>query len=203
MESFEVVIPDGLRLALVDLELTEASNLAGAEIETRPARGATGRLSLRVRWSHPIPAGAVAWRLRVHATADGRPPPVLMQMTEPGAERRFRNLVEQDVPVDLAVSGPLVQVFHDQILQRGGEIMPLARTSDAGVISGPTAAVIISLAVIAAICVLIGMAAFAAVIFFAISQGYNIDNAGYTVATGQGDSRQEHQMLFEIRQPGS
>jgi hypothetical protein len=203
VESFEVTIPDGLRLALVDLELTEASTLAGAEIENRPARGATGRLSLRIRWSHPVPTGAIAYRLRVLATPDGHPPPVAMQMTEPGAEARLRSLVEQDVPVDLALSGPLVQVFHDQILARGGEIVPLSRSTDGGIVSGPTAAVIISLAVIAAICVMVGMAAFAAVIFHAISRGYNIDNAGYTVATGQGDSRQQHQMLFNIRQPGT
>lgn len=199
-----MTVPEGLRLAFVDLALTEASPLASAEVRPRPARGATGRLSLPVHWSHPVPGGAIAYRLQVLATPDGRPPPVVMQMTEPGAEAHFRRLVEEGVPIDLALSGPLVQVFHDQIIERGGQIVPLGRSTVAVVDDAVILAVAgVSLAAIAAICVLAGMTAFAAVIFFAISRGYNVDNAGYKVATGQGDARQEHQMLFNIRQPGT
>jgi len=202
-EVFEVTVPNGLQLCLVDLATPDAVPLAGAEVENRPARGATGRVSIRVKWSYPVPMGRITFRLRVHASPDGRAPVVTTPITEPGAERRVRALVEQDSPFDLAVDGPLAKLFHDQILDRGGTVVPLARALDGGAISGPTAAVIITLAVIAAICVVIGMAAFAAVIFFAISKGYNVDNAGYKVATGQGDSRQEHQMVFNIRQPGT
>lgn len=210
-EIFEVTIPEGLQLSLVDLATPEASAMASAELASRPARGATGRHSLRINWSHPVPMGAVRFRLRVYASPDGTPPPINVPITEPGVERRTRLLVEQDAPVDMAVEGPLVQVFHDQILARGGEIGPLqdpaaaglSRPFDAGVISGPTAAVIISLAVIAAICIAIGLAAFAAVLFFALSKGYNVENAGYTVAVGEGKSRQEHQMVFNLRQPGT
>ncbi|MFV0385038.1 hypothetical protein, partial [Paracoccus sp. (in: a-proteobacteria)] len=64
-ESFDVTIPQGLRLALVDLALTEASIGAGAELATLPPRGTTGRLRLAVRWRHPVPAGALTFRLRV------------------------------------------------------------------------------------------------------------------------------------------
>jgi hypothetical protein len=145
----------------------------------------------------------VAFRLRVYASPDGTPPPVTAPITEPGAEHRLRALVEQDSPVDLAVSGPLVQVFHDQILDRGGEIRPIAQAQLTGAeeTAAIAAIVTISLAAIAATCIAIGMASFAAVLLYAISRGYDIENAGYKVAVGEGESRQEHQMVFSLRQP--
>lgn len=200
-EAFDIVVPDGLQLALVDLALTDAPPLTSADITQQPARGAVGLQQVTVRWSYPVPFGRVAFRLRVHATADGTPPPVTVILTEPASERRMRALIAQDCPVDLGVEGALVQVFHDQILSRGGSIAALARPMDGGIISGPTAVVVISLAVIAAICVLVGFAAFAAVVIIAINKGYNVDNAGYKVAVGEGTSRQEHQMLFNLRKP--
>jgi len=203
-ETFEVDIPDGLRLALVDLALTEAVPLAGAEVESRPAPGATGRLALRVRWTYPVPMGHVAFRLRVHASPEGKAPPVAVSITEPGGDRRLRALFEQDCPVDLAVSGPVAAAFHDQVLQRGGEVAPLARPSVAGVDDAVIVAIVaVSIAVIAATCIVLGLATFGAVLFFAMSKGYDIDDAGYTVAVGEGQSRQEHRMVFNIRQPGS
>ncbi len=198
--SYEVAIPAGLQLSLVDLATPEAVPLASARLEERPSRGATGRLRLRVAWSHPVPLGVVAFRLRVYASPDGTPPAVTAPITEPGAEHRLRVLVEQDSPVDLAVTGPLVQAFHDQILARGGRIEPLATQSELA--AGTVAAIVaVSLAVIAATCIVIGMATFAAVLFFAISRGYDVEDAGYKVVVGQGDSRQEHQMVFNLRQP--
>jgi hypothetical protein len=49
-ETFEVAVPEGLRLSVVDLALPEAVPLATAEVENRPSPGATGRLRLRVTW---------------------------------------------------------------------------------------------------------------------------------------------------------
>jgi hypothetical protein len=202
-ETFDFEIPAGLQLALIDIELTDSVPLASAELDGGPARGATGRQSVSVKWSHPVPLGKIAYRIKVYASSTGAPPPVTIGMTEPGVERRLRALVEQDVPIDLAVGGELAKRFHDEILSRGGQIIPLAKSMDGGIISGPTAAVIIGLAVIAAICIVVGMAVLAGVIFIAISKGYNIDDAGYKVAVGEGKSRQEHQMVFKIRQPGT
>ncbi|MCB1369847.1 MAG: hypothetical protein KDJ83_03070, partial [Rhodobacteraceae bacterium] len=201
-ETFDVEIPEGLRLSLVDLALTEAVPLAGAEVENRPAPGATGRLSLRVRWSYPVPMGQVAFRLRVYASPEGRPPPVRVSVTDPGSDKRMRALFEQDGPVDLAISGPLAEQFHDQVLARGGEIAPLARPSVTGVDDATVIAIVaVSIAVIAATCIALGLATFGAVLFFAMSKGYNIDDAGYKVAVGEGETRQEHEMVFNIRQP--
>lgn len=202
-EQFEITVPEGMQLSLVDLALEHSVPTAMAELVDPPGRGATGRQVVRVRWSHPVPLGRIDYRVTAYASPQGRPPPVLVPIGEPGVEHRLRRLVEQDAPVDLAVTGQLAQAFHDQILARGGRILPLASPMDGGVISGPTAVVIIGLAVIAAICIALGMAVIAAVIFFAISKGYNIDNAGYKVAVGEGNSRQEHQMVFNIRQPGT
>ena len=83
--------------------------------------------------------------------------------------------------------------------------MPIGASiiSTAANFAGIAAIVTISLAAIAATCILIGMATFAAVLFYAISRGYDIENAGYMVAVGEGESRQEHQMVFSLRQPTS
>jgi hypothetical protein len=201
-EIFEIDIPEGHRLSLVDLEISEASQLAGAEILRRPPPGSVGRQQIELRWSYPVPLGNLTFRLRAHASPTGTPPPIRVGIVEPGSDKRMRLLFEQDVPVDLAVSGSMAETFRDQIVERGGRIEPLAAPMFTG--AEETAIILgISLAVIAAICVLVGLATFAAVLFFAMQKGYNIDDAGYKVAVGEGKSRQEHQMVFKIRQPGT
>ncbi len=197
-----VEIPDGYQLSLIDISLTEASALAQAEIENRPAQGATGRFTLVVNWSHPVPLGVLAFELRVYASSDGSAPPITVSLTEPGVNARMRSLFEQDSAVDLALTGPLVQTFYDQILARGGEISPDAGSDlDGGATAGTAGTIAVTIAIILAICVAIGFVTFAAVLVFAMAKGYNIDNAGYKVAVGEGASRQEHQMVFNIRKP--
>jgi len=207
--DYDVTIPEGYQLSLIDLSTPEATSLAGAEIENRPAMGATGRLKIRVNWSYPVPLGKLDYDLKIYASPDGVASPVTVSITEPGANTRMRALMEQDSPVDLAIEGSLVQVFYDQIIARGGEIDPIPTSDQDGGILAKTAAAItaggaaVLIAMIVATCVAIGFATFAAVLIFAIAKGYNIDNAGYKVAVGQGKSRQEHQMVFNIRQPGT
>ncbi|MEQ9258371.1 MAG: hypothetical protein RIG84_04665 [Roseovarius sp.] len=208
-ESFEVEIPQGLRLSLVDLATPEAATLSGADIEAMPARGATGRVRITVKWFHPKPMGNVTFRLRVYASPDGTPPPVTTHITEPGSHTRMRRLIDQDAPVDVAVSGPLVETFRNQVVARGGRIeefatgqahMPgLARPFLTGV--EVAAIVAVSIALIAATCVALGFATFGAVLLIAMQKGYDIEDAGYKVAVGEGESRQEHEMVFNLRQP--
>lgn len=206
-ERFEVTIPPGLQLSLIDLATPELGTMSEAVVEARPARGTTGTFTISVNWSHPVPLGRVAFRLRVYASPDGRPPQVLAPMNEPGSHKRVRALFEQDAPVGVIAEGPLAKAFHDQIVARGGQVVPdapgsvsqslgLARSFDGG------ATIIITLAVIAAICVVIGLAVFAAVMFYAMDKGYDIEDAGYKTAVGEGASRQEHEMVFNIQKPG-
>jgi hypothetical protein len=204
-EVFEVDIPEGLQLSLIDLATPEASLAAGAELEARPERGATGRLRLVVRWSHPVPAGSVQFRLRVHASPDGTPPPVVTPLTEPGSHNRMRALIEQDAPVDLAIDGPVAEAFRTQIIERGGQFIGAETQSrHAGPVSLALTGgeiVLIVIGVLAAICIVVGFATFGAVLIIAMQKGYNIENAGYNVAVGEGASRQEHEMVFNIRKP--
>lgn len=192
-----------MRLSLVDLEQTEASQLAGAEIVDPPSPGATGRFTLRVKWSHPVPMGKVSFRVKAYASPDGKAPPISVGIAEPGSEKRMQLLVKQNAPIDLAIRGALAEKFRDKIVEKGGEITPLSTSMDGGLVSVPTATIIIGLAAVAAICILVGMVTFATVLIVAMQKGYNIDDAGYKVAVGQGKSRQEHEMVFNIRQPGT
>jgi hypothetical protein len=105
---------------------------------------------------------------------------VTVPIGEPGGDRRMRTWFEQDGAVDLAVTGPLAEAFKSQILDRGGRIEPMARASVAGVDDAVIIAVVaVSIAVIAAACIALGMATFGAVLLFAMSKGYNVDDAGY------------------------
>lgn len=197
-EVFDVVIPDGLQLSLIDLATPDASMLATAEIVNRPARGATGALQLRVRWSYPVPLGSLQFRLRVYASPDGTPPPVITPLIEPGSHNRMRTLIEQDAPVDMTIDGPLANTFKTQILDRGGSLLNIKPDSDGGVSAGT---VVVIIAVVAAICIGVGFATFGAVLIIAMQKGYNIDDAGYKVVVGEGSTRQEHNMVFNIRKP--
>lgn len=206
-ETFSVTIPDGLQLSLVDLAVEEAGIASGAEVTSRPERGATGEVRFTVKWTHPIPAGSVRFRLNVYASPDGTPPPIITPITEPASHARMKLLVEQDAPVDVAIDGPIAQRFKTEIENRGGQ---LVRPQSADGLASPlvtgveiAAFVGITLALIAATCVILGFATFGAVLLIAMQKGYNIDDAGYTTAVGEGDSRQEHKMVFNIRKPGT
>ncbi|GAA3876858.1 hypothetical protein [Celeribacter arenosi] len=208
-EEFLFDIPEGLQLSLCDLAITEASALAGAEIDAKPAIGATGSARVTVRWSHPKPMGKVTFQLRIYASADATPPVIVVPISEAGADKRMRALVEQGAPVDFAIDGPLAEAFYEQVIQRGGQIIGAEDAYHSGTrpfavgggVGEAALALGVSLALIAAACVALGLITFGTVLLFAMSQGYDIDNAGYSVAVGEGESRQEHKMAFSMRKP--
>mgnify|MGYP000359391725 CR=1 FL=1 len=196
-DVFHLEWPPGSRGGVVDLEIVSSSPLASATLVERPRPGGSGRQRLVVEWRHPVPGGHVEYRVRALASGDDRPPVVSMPINTSGSPDRLRTLVEQGVPVDLTVDGPLAQAFHQHIVSRVGSHSASVRTLEA--ISAGTIAVVI--AIVIAVCVALGLAAFASVLIYAMSQGYDIEDAGYQVAVGEGASRQEHRMTFQLRPP--
>ena len=201
-EVFDITVPDGLKLSLVDLATPQSSILAGAEVTDRPTRGVEGSQRVSVDWSYPVPTGSLEFTLRVYASPDGTPPAVTAPVNEPGSNKRLENLIAQNAPVDLAIQGPIAEQFKRQILDRGGQIIGRSDDQYARALVDPTTtSIIVAIAVVAAVCIVLGFVVFGAVLFMAMEKGYNIDDAGYKVAVGEGQSRQEHQMVFKIRKP--
>jgi len=204
-DVFAFDVPDGLLFAHVDLIVEDASPLARASIEDRPERGAAGKQGVTVAWSHP-PWGKIRYRVEVHASPDGRSAPVSVSVEEASAQARARLLVEQDVPFDAVLSGPIAQTFkallEKKAKEQGGPVAQpqVAGADDAAVIAAVLA---ISLALIALTAIALGMLTFAALCYFAMQKGYNLEDTGYEVQTGQGDSKQVHKIRFKVRKPGT
>ena len=204
-DVFTVQIPAGLQFAHADLIVEQASALAKAKIDDRPDRGATGRKEILVAWSHP-PWGNVRYRLQVHASPDGASPTVSIPVEEASAEERARLLIEQDVPFDAVLSGPIAQTFKGLLDKNAKEQgQPLAKQQVTGVDDAVVigAVVTISLALIALTAIALGLIAFAALCYFAMEKGYNLEDTGYEVQTGEGESKQVHKLRFKVRKPGT
>lgn len=190
-DQFSVTIPQGLQLAHVDIEFQDLTLLAKAGILSPPARGSTGNQRIHVRWSHP-PYGKVAYRLRVWASTDGTSQPVMVDHDETGFEIRSKLLLAQSVPVNARVVGQKAAMLNNAIeAQRGSAA---AQTQEL-----ITAAVIIVL-ILAAV-VVVGMIVLYAVLHKAMEDGYDVEDTKYKAAVGEGETRQEHEMVFNLRKP--
>jgi hypothetical protein len=196
-DVFEAAIPDGMKLAHVDIATLEASPLARAELQSVPKRGSTGKVRIVVRWSH-APYGKIRYRIGVIASAGGLSPSVPVEHGTPGFEDRMKLLLAQDVPVDL--------VFRGETAERlNGAIEKLKRERGAGEEARTqefiTAGVVITLIIAAA--VVIGLIAVVGLFQMAMEKGYDIRNSKFKAAAGEGPSRIEQELELNLSPPPS
>ncbi len=201
-DVFTVEIPAGQKFAHVDLIVEEAAVLAKALVEDRPNRGATGRKKITVAWSHP-PWGAIKYRVQVYASPDGASPAIPIPIEGASAESRARLLIDQDVPFDVVLSGPMAETFRKMMDQKAKEQAEKTATSQAVTGIEIAAAVTISLALIALTAFALGLFVFAALCFYAMEKGYNLEDTGYGFESGEGESKQSTKMHFKVRKPGT
>lgn len=193
-DSFNVTIPDGMQFAHVDIEFLDLSPMAEAEVTQQPQRGATGSGQIVVRWSHP-PYGKLRYRIRAYASRDGRSRPVRVLNESPGYENRTRMLIRQDVPVEYIVRGNKAQLLNDAIQRLKIEQGQTPAQSQELI----TTAVVITL-IIAAV-VVVGMVVLYVILHEAMERGYDIEDTKYKAAVGSGESRQEHELAFNLTKP--
>ena len=193
-DSFNLTIPEGMQFAHVDVEFLDLSPMAKAEVTQQPERGATGSGRVVVRWAHP-PYGKVKYRVRAFVSCDGRSRPVRVLNEAPGYDNRARALISQDVPVEFIVRGDKARLLNDAI-QRLKTEQGQAPAQSQEVI---TTAVVITL-IIAAV-VVIGMVVLYVILHEAMERGYDVEDTKYKAAVGSGETRQEHELAFNLTKP--
>lgn len=190
-------VPDGLKFSRWEVEVRASSAGAGYRVEQPPPRGARGRQSLGVAWWYP-PYGRMRYRLRAYASpgGDGDAPPVVFD--SPGWVERATDQVTQGLPVELTVRGEKARLLHGALRrQRQPEARQQSGGTDIPVASFEVATVIIIVAVIAAV-IALGMLTFGALLKMAMEKGYDVKDTKYKAAGGEGATRQEHEMVFNL-----
>jgi hypothetical protein len=194
-DRFEITVPEGQKFALVDVEYLEQSLMAQAEVIARPDRGATGTQEIVVRWSHP-PYGKIKYRLRALASPSGRAAPIRVRESDPGFDDRSKLLVDQDADLQMLVKGARAKMLYDAV-QKAQRDKPRTQPSEPIIIAVTTISIV---AIIAAV-VVIGFMTLYAILKQAMDQGYDVRDTKYKAAAGEGETRQEHEMQFNLTKP--
>jgi hypothetical protein len=191
-DRFTLSIPQGMRFAHVDIEYLDRSTLADVNILSKPQRGAEGTQQIVLAWSHP-PYGRLRYRVRAYASADGSSAPVRVEEAAVGADDRLKLLIEQDVPVQLVVKGNRARMLYEAI-QRAQNQQPKSQQAEAITIVAGLAIVVVIAAV-----VMLGFMMLYAILTQALNKGYDIEDTRYKAAGGEGASKQEHELLFNLK----
>src|SRR5262249_24043445 len=144
---------------------------------------------------------------RAFGSPDGAsaPPPVMYGA--PGWEERAKQQVDQGIPLSVAVRGDKVRPLYEVLkakVPESGKAQEYARAQVAGVddaiiLAGIGAVVMVLLGILAAF----GLAVVAAVIKMAVDKGYNVNDSKFKFGEGDGTSRQDDEVTFNLSQPGS
>jgi len=175
-----------------------ADGFAPSRRPQRPIRGATGRQRAVVKWSHP-PYGKMTYRLRAIASPNGQSGATLIEEGPPGVEDRMKLLLDQDVPISVLVRGPRARMLYEAIRQKQqeqkGEQRAVAMVEPITIVAG------IAIVMVIAAVIMLGFMVLYAVLTDAMSKGYDVKDTKYKAAAGEGESRQEHKLVFNLTQP--
>ncbi len=130
--------------------------------------------------------------------------PTTIALDKPNWLERAQDQVGQGVPLNVAIQGQKAKVLYDALAQHQNqsEAQGISRGFIVGGGVGETAIIAgVVIAVVLAVVVVIGMVTFAFLIKEAMDKGYDITDTRYTVVTGEGETRQEHEMVFNLTRP--
>lgn len=191
-DRFTLNIPEGMQFAHLDIEYLDRSPLASVEVMQQPTRGTQGSQQVVLKWSHP-PYGKVQYRVRAYASADGSSTPVRVEEGANGADDRLKLLIEQDVPVQMVVKGRRARMLYEAI-RRAEQQQPQSRAT----VEPITIVAGVAIVVVIAAVVMLGFMMLYAVLTQAMNKGYDVEDTSYTAAAGEGATRQEHELLFNL-----
>jgi hypothetical protein len=197
IDRFRIRIPAGLRFALVDLDVSELSPLADLEIIGIPAPGAEGEVEIAVRWSH-APYGGIAYTLKVYANPEARPPVVLLVDGSTGFAQRSRALIRQDAPISVEVRGMKADALRVAVERAAAPETP-SRAMFEPVTIAIVALGAIGIAALGAILIALGLFVFYSLVQQAMQKEYDIQDTGFKAAMGEGESRTEQAMVFNLK----
>jgi N-acetylmuramoyl-L-alanine amidase len=191
-------VPEGLLLSRWDVQVKASSLGAGYRVTSAPKASARGSQAVEVDWWH-MPYGKIHYRVHVFASPDGRSRPVKVVYNSPGWLDRVRDQVHQGTPISMVVRGRKAKLLYDAIRHAqpgsGEQSMPTT------LVAGEEVAVVLGLALLAAVVLVIGMASLGVILKEALEKGYDVKDTGYKAAVGEGASRQEHEMVFNLTRP--
>lgn len=195
VDTHPINIPANLKVSRWEVEILAETPGASYKVTSAPAGGATGQHRLQVSWSYP-PYGRIKYRLRVFASPDGSTEPATIIYDSPHWIQRAQDQIDQGVPVNLKVKGVKAKLIHEAIQRRQGiQTQGVARA----LIEPVT--MTIAIVVIIAIVVVIGMMLFAGLMRTAMDKGYDINDTRYSTDVGEGQHRQKHEMVFNLKRP--
>lgn len=191
-------IPAGLKFSRWEVRYIEASPGVGHEISRQPQRGSSGNATLGLKWWH-LPYGKLRYRVRLYASPDGTPGvPESMTVGDPGYETWIREQISQDAPAQIKIKGEDAKRVHELLQQRMAETEPAPGSPPVG---RQLVATIVIIAIIAAIVIVIGMAVLAVILYEAMERDYDIEDTKYKAAVGSGETKQEHELAFNLTKP--
>lgn len=196
-DRFRIRIPPGLRFALVDLDVGELSPLADLEITDIPALGAEGEVEIAVRWSH-APYGGIAYTLKVYANAEARPPAMLLVDGSTGFAQRSKALIRQDAPITVEVRGMKADALKIAVERAAAPGAP-SRAMFEPVTIAIVALGAIGIAALGAILIALGLFVFYSLVQQAMQKEYDIQDTGFKAGMGEGESRTEQAMVFNLK----
>ena len=198
-DTIRFTVPGGLKLSRWEVEVKAQSPGAGYKVKVSPKDGSTGKQLMVINWWHP-PYGKIKFNVRIYASADGKANPSTIKVDSPGWIEYANNIVDQGIPVEFVIKGQKAKLLAEAIKKKHNDNRAQAKTYGVAGADDIAAVIIITLglAALASLVIIVGMVTFAAILFKAMDEGYDIKDASYTAATGEGESRQEHKMSFVL-----
>lgn len=196
-DIFPVEIPNGLKLSRWEVEVLESSTGARYKVVKFPSPKSEGKQEIHIEWNH-LPYGKIHYKLKVYASPDGSGTPEKIYFDSSGWMEKSKDRILQGIPFELAVKGEKAKKIYEALRKKQSEN---ARQSSYEDYSTAMFAPAIIIAGIIAAVIALGFLTLGAIIKMALDKGYDVKDTKYKAGAGEGQSRQEHEIAFNITRP--
>lgn len=203
-DTINISIPQNLKFSRWEVEITALSTGAGYEVSQAPKAGAGGVQQIAIDWHH-LPYGKISYKFKAYASLDGRSAATeKIVFDKAGWMEKAKDQIAQGVPLQLAVKGDKAKLIYEaiqkyQASQKGKQ----AGAGGVAIAMEPITITVVVLVgiVIFGILVTLGLLTLGAIIKMALDKGYNVKDTKYKAAVGEGQTKQEHEIAFNITKP--
>jgi N-acetylmuramoyl-L-alanine amidase len=198
-------IPNGLKMSYWEVEVLATSTGAGYKVIKFPPPKSEGKQSIHIEWNH-LPYGKINYKFKAYASPDGIATPKKIYFNSSRWLEKSKDQITQGVPLSLAVKGEKAKQIYRAIQKHQAKQTDKAQQSsyeDYSTAMEPitiTVVVLVGL-VIFGILVVLGMLTLGAIIKMALDKGYNVKDTKYKAGVGEGATRQDHEIAFNITKP--
>lgn len=203
-DTISISIPQNLKFSRWEIEVLAMSTGAGYKVSQSPKAGAEGVHQITIDWWH-LPYGKINYKFKAYASRDGRSAATeKIVFDKAGWMENAKDQIAQGVPLQLAVKGDKAKLIYEaiqkyQASQKGNQ----ASADGVAIAMEPITITVVILVgiVIFGILVALGLFTLGAIIKMALDKGYNVKDTKYKAAVGEGQTKQEHEIAFNISKP--